>query len=65
VEEDVSSYWMTLGKHEILEFEIESIRLRSLENWLWKRLWTCHMTDFTMNELKVMGRVVLVPPSQI
>jgi hypothetical protein len=21
-----------------------------VENWLWKRLWTCHKTDYTMNQ---------------
>jgi hypothetical protein len=37
-DEDVNSYWMTLRKGEIVEFERGSTRSRSLENSLWKSL---------------------------
>jgi hypothetical protein len=33
---------------------------RTLENSLWKRLWTCRKTDYEMNEFKkYTGRVIL------
>ena len=37
------------GKERILEIEVGSTRSRSVENWLWKRLWTCK-TDYEMND---------------
>jgi hypothetical protein len=37
-------------KNRILEIERVSTRLRSAENLLWKRLWTCRKTDYRMNE---------------
>jgi hypothetical protein len=46
----ISSYWMTLGKDTILAIERRSTRSHSVENWLWKRLLTCHGTDRRMNE---------------
>ena len=33
----------------ILECERGSTRFHLVENLLWKRLWTCHKTDYTMN----------------
>jgi hypothetical protein len=35
---------------KILEIERGSTRSHSMENSLWKRLWTCHKTDYRMNE---------------
>jgi hypothetical protein len=49
-EEDVSSYWMTLRKENILEIERGSTRSHPVENSLWKRLRTCRKTDYRMNE---------------
>jgi hypothetical protein len=37
---DALSSWMTARKEGILETEIESTRSHSVENSLWKRLWT-------------------------
>jgi hypothetical protein len=37
-------------KSEILEIERGSTRSHSMENSLWKRLWTCRKTDCRMNE---------------
>jgi hypothetical protein len=41
-EEDVSSYW-------IMEIERGSSRSHSLENSIWKKLWTCRKTNYRMN----------------
>jgi hypothetical protein len=40
-EEDVSRYWMTTGKERILEIQTGSTKSHSVENSVWKRLWTC------------------------
>jgi hypothetical protein len=46
-EEDLSNYWMTIRKRErVLEIEGGNTRSHSVENWLWKRLWTCCQTDY-------------------
>jgi hypothetical protein len=52
MEEDVSSYWMTLkkGKERILEIERGSSSSHPAENFLWRRLWSCHQTDNGMGE---------------
>lgn len=42
-EENVSSYWMTLRN------DAGSTRLHSLENSLWKWLWTCRKAECLMN----------------
>jgi len=47
VEEDVSTYLMTL---RLLEVERGSTRSQSVENSLWKRLWACPKTDYRRNE---------------
>jgi len=44
-EENVSSYWMTLWN------DAGSTRLHSLENSLWKWLWTCCKAECLMNML--------------
>jgi hypothetical protein len=49
-EEEVSSYCMFIRKDSILEIERGSIRSYSMENSLWKRLWTCRKTGYRMNE---------------
>jgi hypothetical protein len=36
-------------KERIMEIERGSTRLRSAENSLWKRLWTCRKTDYVIN----------------
>ena len=36
----------------VLEIERGNTRSRSVENWLWKRLWTHHKTDSRMNEFQ-------------
>ena len=38
------------GKMRLLEIESGSIRSHSVENWPWKRQWTCPATDYRMNE---------------
>jgi hypothetical protein len=40
-----TTYWMTLRKRGDI-----GNRSYTLENLLWKRLWTCHKTDYAMNE---------------
>jgi len=40
---------MTFGKEKILEFVTDDSRSHSLENSLWRRLWTCSKTDNVMN----------------
>jgi hypothetical protein len=42
VEEDVSSYWLNLGKENILELERGGDRWHSIKDSLWKGLRTCH-----------------------
>jgi hypothetical protein len=37
---------------KVLEIERGNTRSRSVENWLWKRLWTRHKTDSRMNEFQ-------------
>jgi hypothetical protein len=32
----------------MLKIERESTDLHSVKNWLWKRLWTSHKTDYIM-----------------
>ena len=53
-EENVSSYWMTLGENTILEIEKGNRRSHSLENSLWERLWTCRKTDYAMMLMMMM-----------
>jgi len=47
-EEDVSSYWMTLQKRgDTRNRKMEALDLsHSVDNSLWKRLWTCRKTDY-------------------
>jgi len=49
-EEDdaISSSWMVLWKWEDTGIESWSSRLHSVDNLLWKRLWTCRKTDCGM-----------------
>jgi hypothetical protein len=39
------------------ETERGSTRSHSVENSLWKKLWTCRKTDYTMNECEVLLEV--------
>jgi hypothetical protein len=41
---------MKLRKDRLLETERRSTRFQSVENSLWKRLWTCSKTDYGVNE---------------
>jgi hypothetical protein len=41
---------MTLKNDRMLEIEIGSTRSLSVENSLWKRLWTCLKADCGMND---------------
>jgi hypothetical protein len=43
-EEDVSRYSMRSGNEKVLEVKRRSTGSHSMENWLWKRLWTCRKT---------------------
>jgi hypothetical protein len=45
VEEVVSNYWMR-GKGKILKLERGRIRSHSVENSIWKKLWTCPKTGY-------------------
>jgi hypothetical protein len=45
-EEDLSSYWLTLGKENKLELERGSAKWHSMEHSLWEVLRTCHKTYF-------------------
>ena len=36
----------------LLEIESGSTRSHSVKNSLWQRLWTCHKTDYRMNEFQ-------------
>jgi len=49
-EEDVRGYWGTLRQREHIGIWWRSIRPRSLENSIRKRLLTCHKTDYAVNE---------------
>jgi len=49
-EGNASSYWVTLWTREDTGIWRQSTRSHSMENWLWKRLWTCCMTGKRMNE---------------
>jgi hypothetical protein len=35
---------------QLLEIERGNIRSHCVENWLWKKLWTCRKTDSGKNE---------------
>ena len=48
-EEDVISYSVTWRNEKILEIERGSTRSRSVENSLWKSLWTCRKTDYVVD----------------
>jgi len=37
-------------KENYMEIERESTRSQSVENSLWKRLWTCHKADNSMDD---------------
>jgi hypothetical protein len=52
-EEDVSSYWMALRKKRRYWKLKEETLARTLENSLWKRLWTCYKTDYGMKGIKL------------
>jgi len=39
-------FWTILRKSKILELERGSTRSHSVENWLWKWLWTCRKTYY-------------------
>ena len=41
---------MTIRQENILEIETGNTRSHSVENSLWKRLWTCRKADYRMNE---------------
>ena len=43
-DEDVSSYWLTLGKENIVELERGSARWHFIKDSLWKGLRTCYKT---------------------
>jgi hypothetical protein len=45
-EGDISSCWMTWRKQEDTGIEGGSSGSHSLENSVWKRLWTCRKTDY-------------------
>jgi hypothetical protein len=42
----------------ILDTERGSIRSLSVQNWLWKRLWTCRKADYGMSEYPVGDYVI-------
>jgi hypothetical protein len=42
-----------LEQKKILEIERGSTRSHPVENSLWKRLWTCRKTDYSMNDISV------------
>jgi hypothetical protein len=46
---------MTLRKKEDIVIEKGSTRSQCMENLLWKRLWTCHKTDYRrMNDMALV-----------
>jgi len=47
-EQDVRSFWLTLGKETILELETGSTISHSVENSLWKIVWNCRKTVYMM-----------------
>jgi hypothetical protein len=50
---------MILRKWRILEIERRSTRPQSVENSLWKRLWTCRKTDYViMRQRLCEGRII-------
>ena len=56
---NVFNHWITLKKRRHWNLKEEALD-RTLENSLWKRLWTCRKTDYEMNEFKkYTGRVIL------
>jgi hypothetical protein len=40
----------TRKKDRILEIERGHTSSHSVENWLWKRIWTCRKTGYEMNK---------------
>jgi hypothetical protein len=59
-EENVSSYWMTLGENTILEIEKGNRRSHFLKNSLWERLWTCRKTDYAAAMMMMMMMMMVV-----
>jgi len=49
-ERRVGSYWIILRKRGILGTEGGSNRAHTVENSLWRRLWSCRRTDYWMKE---------------
>jgi hypothetical protein len=49
-EENVGSYWINLRKGGETHSERESSRSHNVEGSLWKTLWICRETDYSMNE---------------
>jgi hypothetical protein len=51
-EEDLSSYGIASRKEKTLESVGGNTRSHSVENSVWRSLWTCRKTDCVMGELK-------------
>jgi hypothetical protein len=51
---------MTSRKRRILETERRSITSHSVENSLWKRLWTCSKAEGRMNESVFFDTSILI-----
>jgi len=56
VEEDVSSYWMTLRKREDIVKWRRRHQIAFVENSLWKTLCPCRKTDCRLNEWMSLAR---------
>jgi len=51
---------VALRKREDTGIQRGSTRSHSMENWLWKRLWTCRETGCRVNERRKEGRMDLI-----
>jgi len=52
--QDVSSFWLALGKETIMELETGGTRSHSVGNSLWKILWNCRKTVYVMMMMMMM-----------
>jgi hypothetical protein len=60
-EEEVSSYWITLNKQRRrCLLKVESTRLQSVENSIWKRPSLCRKTDFARKQRTCVLLSILV-----
>jgi len=57
-EQDVRSFWLTVGKQTILELETGSTISHSEEKSLWKSVWNCRKTVYVVVVMMMMMMMI-------